>query len=97
MNAAFLNEFVLGALVMACAVSGVFFLRFWRKTRDRLFVIFAVAFWLLGVNWLLLALVSRDEVQTVFYVVRLLAFILILLGIIEKNRPARSGTPPRKT
>jgi hypothetical protein len=77
---------------MACAVAGVFFLRFWRKTRDRLFVIFAIAFWLLGLNWFLLAIISRDEATTaIFYVLRLLAFILIIFAIIDKNRPRRSA------
>jgi hypothetical protein len=86
-----LNDFVLGLIVMACAVGGVFFLRFWRKTHDRLFAIFAIAFWLLGLNWLLLAFISRDEAQSAIYVVRLLAFILILIGIIDKNRPRKSS------
>jgi hypothetical protein len=91
MNPKLFNEFLLGLLVMACAVSGMFFLRFWRKTRDRLFAIFAIAFWLLGLNWLLLAFISRDEAQSAIYVVRLLAFILILVGIIDKNRPRDSS------
>jgi hypothetical protein len=82
-----LNGLLLGALVTTCAVSGVFFLRFWRKTRDRLFAIFAIAFWLLGLNWLMLAFISADEVQSAIYIIRLLAFILILAGIIDKNRP----------
>ena len=84
------NEFVLGALSMACAVAGLFFLRFFRSTRDRLFAIFAIAFWLLGVNWLWLAAVGREEDRTAsLYVLRVLAFLLILYGIIEKNRAAR--------
>jgi hypothetical protein len=84
-----LNEFLLGAIVIACGVAGLFFLRFWRKTRDRLFLIFAVAFWTLGGNWLALAFINADEVRTWLYAVRLAAFVLILLGIIDKNRPAR--------
>lgn len=91
MNPKLLNHFILGLLVMACAVAGTFFLRFWRKTHDRLFAIFAISFWLLGLNWLLLAFISRDEAQSAIYVVRLLAFILILIGIIDKNRPRRSS------
>jgi hypothetical protein len=71
---------------MACAVAGVFFLRFWRKTRDRLFVIFALAIWLLGTNWLLLAFFQTDETRPWLYAIRLVAFCLILLGIIDKNR-----------
>ena len=78
--------FMLGALVMGCTVAGLFFLRFWRKTRDRLFAIFAAAFWLLGLNWLLLATIGRDEINTWLYAIRLLAFVLILLAIIDKNR-----------
>lgn len=84
-----LNVFILGAIVLACAVAGLFFLRFWRKTRDRLFLIFAIAFWTLGANWLALAFTNQDEVRTILYIVRLLAFLLILVGIIDKNR-ARS-------
>jgi predicted permease len=82
-----MNQFVLGALVMASGVIGLFFLRFWRKTRDRLFVFFAAAFWLLGANWLLLAWVRRDEAQSaLLYAIRLMAFGLILVGIWSKNR-----------
>jgi hypothetical protein len=84
-----LYVFMLGALVMGCFVAGLFFLRFWRKTRDRLFAIFATAFWLLGANWLLLAFTRQDEVQTWYYVVRLVAFVLILYAVIDKNRAAR--------
>ena len=81
-----LNQFLLGALVMACVAAGFFFLRFWRKTQDRLFLIFALAFWLLGANWLLLAFWQTDETRTWLYMIRLVAFILILAGIIDKNR-----------
>ena len=86
-----LYQFMLGGLVMGCFVAGLFFLRFFRKTRDRLFAIFATAFWLLGLNWLLLALTAQDEVQPWYYVIRLLAFVLILFAIIDKNRTARRG------
>ena len=86
-----LNQFFLGAIVLGCGVAGLFFLRFWRKTRDRLFLIFAIAFWTLGANWLALAFTKQDEVRTWLYVVRLLAFVFILYGIIDKNRPARKA------
>ena len=91
MDQQLLNQFILGAIVMACFVIGLFFIRFWRKTRDRLFAIFAGAFWLLGLNWLALAFTQQDEVRTWLYVVRLLAFLCILFGILDKNRAARSG------
>jgi hypothetical protein len=81
------NQFLLGGLVISCAVTGLFFMRFWRKTHDRLFVIFAVAFWTLGLNWLLLAFYrGGEEYRPALYVMRLVAFVLIIAGIIDKNR-----------
>ena len=74
---------------MASAAVGAFFLRFWRRTRDRLFLIFALAFWLLGLNWLLLAFVQADETRTWLYLLRLVAFCLIIYGIVDKNRATK--------
>ncbi len=88
-----LHQFILGADVMAAAVVGLIFLRFWRKTGDRLFVIFAVAFWLLALNWLALAFLRnpQEEARVVLlYLIRLLAFVVILVGIWDKNRAPRS-------
>lgn len=81
-----MREFILGMLVMAAIVIGLHFLRFWRRTNDRLFLFFAVAFWLMGLNYLLLAFADRDEPNTALYAVRLLAFSLIIVGIVDKNR-----------
>jgi len=87
MTQAELNQFLLGAIVLGCAMAGLFFLRFWRRTRDRLFLIFGIAFWTLGVNWLVLAFTRADEGRTWLYGLRLVAFVLILIGIVDKNRP----------
>ena len=85
-----LHFFLLGVLVTCCVVAGTFFLRFWQKTTDRLFAVFAVSFFLLGLNWLLLAFTQRDETRdAMLYMIRLLAFVLLLIGIVDKNR-ARS-------
>ena len=92
-NQTLLNQFLLGAIVMACGVAGLYFLRFWRKTHDRLFAYFAVAFWVLGANWLLLAFINQDEVRTWLYVIRLCAFLVILYAILEKNRAGRANRP----
>ena len=83
-----------GAIVMGYAVAGLFFLRFWQETRDRLFLIFAGAFWLLAVQRLALVF-SRNMVEddTGLYLVRLFAFLLILGAIVDKNRS--SPQPPR--
>ncbi|SRR5581483_8364945 len=81
------HEFLLGAVVMASAIAGTIFLRAWRDTRDRFFLLFALAFWLLALNWLGLAVFAPDnETRSLFYVVRLLGFCVILLAIADKNR-----------
>lgn len=84
-----LTALVSGAMVMAYFVAGLFFLRFWRDTRDRLFGSFAAAFLLLALQRALLtALVDdpRSGASILLYVIRLLAFLLILWAIIDKNR-----------
>lgn len=76
-----------GAIVAAYAVAGLFFLRFWTETSDRLFGIFAIAFWMLGVQRLLLALqLDPTDGHVWVYLLRLLAFVLILGAIVDKNR-----------
>jgi hypothetical protein len=79
-------QFGLGAAVAICCVIGLIFLRFWRKSKDRLFLSFAISFWLLGVNWFALAVVREDEPHTTLYLVRLVAFAVLLAGIWDKNR-----------
>jgi hypothetical protein len=85
-------QLIAGAIVMGYAVAGLFFLRFWRQTRDRLFLIFAISFWLLGAQRLALALsFQMVENNTGFYLVRLFAFLLILLAIVDKNSGRRAS------
>ena len=86
-----LIHFMLGAIAMACVVAASFFLRFWRKTRDRLFGLFAVAFFVLGLNWVALAFTRGDEVRVMLYAVRLVAFVVILVAIVDKNRARAAG------
>ena len=81
-----MKEFMYGALVMGSLVISHFFLRYWRRSRDILFIYFAAAFLALAINWLALAFADRDEPQTSLYVIRLLAFGLIVVGIWNKNR-----------
>lgn len=81
------NQLVSGAILMGYLVAGLFFLKFWRDTRDRLFLIFAIAFVLLGVQRLALVLTREMiETQTGLYLLRLFAFLLILGAIVDKNR-----------
>lgn len=81
--------FLSGAITAGFAVAGLFFLRFWKRTHDGLFIAFAVAFWLLGLVQALLALTEFPvEERSLFYLIRLAAFVLILLAIWRKNREA---------
>jgi hypothetical protein len=83
------TEFVSGATMLACLAIGLFFFRYWRETADRLFGIFALAFWVFAVNRFLLLLL--DEEQEVWvYASRAAAFLLIIAAIVDKNR-ARPG------
>lgn len=88
-----MNTFLLGAVAMASLVASLFFLRFWRETRDRLFLAFAISFLVEGVNRTALALTGMPrEGAPFFYMVRLLAFLLILGAVVDKNRSGRSST-----
>jgi hypothetical protein len=81
------SNYLFGVLTALALVCGLFFLRYWRLSRDRFFAFFAVAFWSLGANWaLLLGRDPRDELTPYFYLLRLFAFLLILSGIVDKNR-----------
>jgi hypothetical protein len=81
---------IAGALAMGYVVAGLFFLRFWRETHDRLFLAFAVSFGLLAVQRVALALVGgTPDAALPLYGLRALAFLLLIAAIIDKNRPAR--------
>ena len=82
-----LNPFMSGAVVMGFWLAGLFFLRFWKRTQDELFLAFTLAFWLLGLAQALLAFsVVPVEERSWLFLIRLAAFILILGAIWRKNR-----------
>jgi hypothetical protein len=82
--------FLLGFVFAASLVAGLFFLRFWRRTGDTLFLAFAAAFTIEGFNRLaFLFAPDPTEVHPGTYVVRFLAFLLIVVAIAAKNRRAR--------
>ena len=87
-----LIDFLSGAVTMGFIVAGLFFLRFWKRTGDGLFIAFALAFWLLGLGQALLSFANIPvEERSWLYLLRLAAFLLILVSIWRKNRKA-SGT-----
>lgn len=86
-----LYDFLSGAVALGFAVCTLFFFRFWRRTREELFLAFALAFVLLGVGQTVLALGNLPtEERGSIYLLRLAAFLLILIAIYRKNRGART-------
>jgi hypothetical protein len=87
-------DFVVGMITMGYVVAGLFFAKFWHRSRDPLFAIFAVAFWLLALNQAIVAVIDvpREE-QSWAYLLRLAAFILIIIAIVHKNAARRSRSP----
>jgi Family of unknown function (DUF5985) len=84
-----LFDFLSGAITMAFLVAGFFFLRFWKRTREALFLAFAAAFWLLGLAQALLTFTDIPvEERSWLFLLRLAAFSLILVSIWRKNRRA---------
>jgi len=89
-----MTVFLWGALAMASGTVSIFFLRFWSRSRDRLFLFFALAFATLALHWLGLGIVQPPvESRHYLFLLRLLAFLLILAGIIDKNRSGRRTDP----
>lgn len=81
--------FLLGVIVTASLTAAGFFWRFWRQTRDGLFLAFAAAFLIEGVNRMAFLLLEKpNEGSPVIYMVRLVAFLLLLGAIVAKNRRA---------
>src|SRR5918996_2958246 len=92
-----MNLLLLGAIAMASLVVALFFLRFWRNTGDRFFLFFATSFFVEGLNRAALGLASDpNEDRPLFYFVRFISFILILIAIVDKNRAKSTPSKPTK-
>ncbi|TPG05512.1 DUF5985 family protein [Sphingomonas oligophenolica] len=81
-----LIPFLIGATAFGFFAGSAFFLRFWTRTRDELFVSFAAAFFILGVQAVLTIPKIDVEDRAWVYLVRLAAFAIIIVAIIRKNR-----------
>jgi len=93
-------EFISGVYMTTFAASGVFFLKFWRASGDRFFLHFCLACWLLAGERVALLFVDGgyaaipapvNEARSFVYIIRMFAFALILLAVIEKNRKGNNG------
>jgi len=85
-----MKQFSWGLLAMASLVAGLLFLRYWKVTGDRLFAFFAMAFAMLATNYVVLAAVDPAfEARHLIFLIRLAGFLLIIVGIVDKNRELR--------
>jgi hypothetical protein len=94
-----MNSLLSGGIATASIIAGVFFLRYWRSTRDRFFLYFAASFLIEGVNrFVLYVSVGLQEDAPGYYLIRLVAYGLIVMAIVGKNRerrvPAAAGERP---
>lgn len=88
-----MNQLLAGAIAMGSFVIALFFLRFWRTTRDRFFLYFALSFLIEGVHRLYASGENMGEDTPHHYLVRLVAYLLILWAIFEKNFPRDKRKP----
>lgn len=85
-----MQDILLGAIAMASLVAALFFLRFWRSTRDRFFLFFALSFLVEGLSRAFLwPSIRGNDDEPIYYLVRLFSYGLILYAILDKNRPKR--------
>lgn len=81
------KSFLLGAIALGFSVAGLFFLRFWYVTNDRLFLYFSVAFFLQTLERVLLGInTDTTDENPAIYLIRLVAYGLIIFSIVDKNR-----------
>ena len=85
-----MTDLFTGAICMGSLLIALFFLRFWRDSGDRFFLYFAASFFIEGLHRLYSALHDiGGEDSPLHYLIRLLAYGLILWAILEKNLPQR--------
>jgi hypothetical protein len=85
-----MTQVLVGMTAAGCLVIAMFFFRFWQKSRDRFFALFSLAFLMMAVNRLILGALSvESEHRHGVYAIRLVAFLLILAAIVDKNRAER--------
>jgi hypothetical protein len=81
-----MNLFILGAVAMASSVVGLIFAKLWRESRDRLYLLFAIAFWLEAIaRGARVFLADPSEAGALLVALRIGAYGLILIAIADKN------------
>lgn len=85
-----MTHLLAGAIAMASLIISLFFLRFWRSSRDRFFLYFALSFAIEGLHRIYAVMsFAKGEDSPTHYLIRLLAYGLIIWAILEKNLPGK--------
>jgi hypothetical protein len=85
-----MHAYLSGAASAFSATAALFFLRYWHRSRDRFFAIWAASFGLLAAQWAVSAF-SGSDIHAEAYLLRLGGFLMIVAGIIDKNRAGAGG------
>jgi hypothetical protein len=85
------NVFLRGAIAMGHGIAGLFFLRYYVRSRDSFFLMFSISFWALGSIRVAMIFLADPMEQHYLYWVRFFAYLLILGAIVSKNLPERSN------
>jgi len=81
-----LEGFLIGVIATGSMTAALFFLKFWRSTRDVLFLAFAAFFLIQAVDRVALLFFQRpNEGSPWIYLIRLVALLLIVTAILKKN------------
>lgn len=92
-----LKGVLLGGITVGSVVAALFFLRYWHRTNDRLFLYFSLAFFLLGLNRIVMAIsVGSSDEDPVVYLIRLAAYGVIIFAIVDKNWKRPSSSLPHR-
>ena len=87
-----MDAVLVGGIATACLIAGLYFFRFWRSSRDRFFLFFALSFWIEGAQrFVVFQIVGADEASPLYYLPRLVAYGLIIVAIVDKNRKSSEG------
>jgi hypothetical protein len=90
-----MSQFLWGVIAALSLVAAVFFWKYWRRTRDGLFLGLSVGFALLTLHWSALAVVNpSDDTRHYLYIVRFFAFVVMIAGVVAKNRSPRRPIAP---
>lgn len=81
-----ISSMLIGAFIMASFVVSLFFFRYWKTTKDCFFLLFALSFVLEASSRLIIAFTNIQEQKPLIYLLRMLAYLLIIWAIYDKNK-----------